>query len=605
MDQLKCIIEGCQNHPVYICDCEENNMICIPHLGPHIIPDAFRHHILELYVKPYSRTVISVRSFLENCQEELLFARNTILEKSSFKVAKINEIIPESLKQINGDIKQVKKCLNNLNNLSDIPRNTEDEFYQALLLSGEEAINKIKSSTCKFSDYKSILCNLFTEVDIESIVERQVQEKFDMFLKLSLENANKACKEKVYDLETSLHKYIRTKVKDIEYNFSKKTTENIREIDKIKTTNASFKNKIDEIERKLAEMVKQHSKINTENKKEIDEIKAKISNFNSDLSQNISYIQNLNTTCNQKIDELEKRISEKVGIESDKIKSELNIFVLKGNFFTEINNLSLGISAINKKLDTYETKSQEIENKSKAEICKLNKIITEIEKEVKKKAKVHGERAAVNQTKSKLSSSIKQNSEIDMKKNTLEKSQTMPNLLFSSPREKTSLSSSQMALEINIAAKECSNSKHSVDYHLLECPESHCIDCLKNYINERNGLQRDFYCHHGKKFGNFEVKLIEMEAEKKKNLDLNKFSSPRAVNIAKKLEINTQNFDRNAQTPTVKQIPSYISSERSAIPTRASEKNMYSDYSVLESPRIDMRFQRTPSKKTIMSFKEE
>ncbi|CAG9335258.1 unnamed protein product [Blepharisma stoltei] len=87
-----------------------------------------------------------------------------------------------------------------------------------------------------------------------------------------------------------------------------------------------------------------------------------------------------------------------------------------------------------------------------------------------------------------------------------------------------------------------------------------------------------------------------MEAERKKSLDLNKISSPRAANIAKKLEISAQEFYRNVQTPTVKQIPSYISSERSAIQTRTSEKNMYSDYKVLMSPRIDKRFQHTPSK---------
>ncbi|CAG9335256.1 unnamed protein product [Blepharisma stoltei] len=64
MDKLKCIIEGCQNLPAYICDCRSNTLICFPHVGPHIIPDKNRHNILELYVEPDSNTVKSVRSFL-------------------------------------------------------------------------------------------------------------------------------------------------------------------------------------------------------------------------------------------------------------------------------------------------------------------------------------------------------------------------------------------------------------------------------------------------------------------------------------------------------------------------------------------------------------
>ncbi|CAG9335257.1 unnamed protein product [Blepharisma stoltei] len=257
-------------------------------------------------------------------------------------------------------------------------------------------------------------------------------------------------------------------------------------------------------------MEKQHSKINTENKKEIGEIKAKIYDFSCDLSQRISDFQNLNKTCYQKIDELEKKISEKVGVESDKIKSELNAFVLKKSFLTEINNLSLGIAvlkesflteinnlslgiaAVNQTLDTDRAKSKEIENKYKAEISKLNKIINEIGKEITDMAKTISYIDDVNQIESKLPSSIKKNAKIDAKTNPLEKSQPMQNISSYSPREKTSLSNSQMALEINTAAEECSNSKHNTGYHLSECPKTIVLIALKNILTKEMAYKESF-----------------------------------------------------------------------------------------------------------------
>ncbi|CAG9315479.1 unnamed protein product [Blepharisma stoltei] len=166
MDELVTCSIGCQNKPIYVCDCSDKKIfICYNHLGTHV-ESAGNHHFTRIMINPDLQTKITIYKFLKNLKLQVKQDRSKIIQESSLLIKQVKESTEKSLRKLLSIEKRLDEYIRLCDTLEEINNLNSKSFIEsALKLSLEDAVKiKLQEDIIKInnSGIKEKIENLFS-----------------------------------------------------------------------------------------------------------------------------------------------------------------------------------------------------------------------------------------------------------------------------------------------------------------------------------------------------------------------------------------------------------------------------------------------------------